>query len=352
VAGEKTEKATPKKREESRKKGQVAKSIEISGSLVTLAGLSALGAFGPAISDRCREVMQSSFLQISDPSVVTPAGATEMLGDAGLAAAAAVAPIAFVCAVVGTVTMVVQVGPKPMPGAIKPRFSKLNPVNGVKNLLGPNALVMLVTNLLKLVVLGSVVYAVLVPNVGGFASLVGAGPHELVAQLHGSAMQIARFGTVGWFMLAIVDLLWQRHRHEKQLKMSKQDVKDEHKQQDMPAEAKMAQKRRQMQQARARMMAAVPEADVVVTNPTHFAVALKYGTGMEAPTVVAKGQDLLALRIRAIADEHGVPIVPDPPLARALHATVEVGREIPEELYQAVAKVLAFVFRMAGRGVA
>jgi flagellar biosynthetic protein FlhB len=124
------------------------------------------------------------------------------------------------------------------------------------------------------------------------------------------------------------------------------------KQQSLPAEVKMAQRRRAMDVSRARMMAAVPEADVVVTNPTHFSVALKYESGKLAPEVVAKGQDLIALRIREIAREHGVPIVPDPPLARALHKNVEVGRGIPEDLYAAVAQVLAYVYRIAGRRAA
>jgi flagellar biosynthetic protein FlhB len=143
--------------------------------------------------------------------------------------------------------------------------------------------------------------------------------------------------------------VWQRHRHEKQLKMDLQEVKEEHKQQQLPAEVRMAMRRRQHSAARARMMGAVPEADVVVTNPTHFAVALKYDGTKTAPEVVAKGQDLLALRIREIAREHGVPIVPDPPLARSLHKSVEVGRQIPEELFAGVAQVLAYVYRVAGR---
>jgi flagellar biosynthetic protein FlhB len=131
--------------------------------------------------------------------------------------------------------------------------------------------------------------------------------------------------------------------------MDRQEVKEEQKQQQLPGEVRSALRRRQMEAARARMMAAVPQADVVVTNPTHFAVALKYDPSMAAPQVVAKGQDLVAQRIRELAADAGVPLVPDPPLARALHASVEVGRQIPEELYHAVAQVLAFVYRTAAR---
>jgi flagellar biosynthetic protein FlhB len=132
------------------------------------------------------------------------------------------------------------------------------------------------------------------------------------------------------------------------MRMDKQEVKDEHKQQELPAEIKMQQRRRGMELARARMMDAVPTADVIVTNPTHFSVALRYDSDHPAPIVVAKGQDVLALRIRELAAERGVAVVPDPPLARALYASVDVGRMIPEELYQAVAQLLAYVYRVAG----
>ena len=150
-------------------------------------------------------------------------------------------------------------------------------------------------------------------------------------------------------MIGIIDLVYQRRKHAKSLRMSKREVRDEFKQTQLPPEVKSALRRRQMQAARARMMAAVPQADVVVTNPTHFAVALSYDGSHPAPVVVAKGQDLVAKQIRRIAEENNVPIVPDPPLARSLHKSVEIGQMIPAELFAAVAQVLAFVYRMAGR---
>ena len=158
-----------------------------------------------------------------------------------------------------------------------------------------------------------------------------------------------RARAIAYLLIGIVDCVYQRRRLAKQLKMSKQEVKDEAKQTELPPEVRSAIRRRQIQAARARMMAAVPQADVVVTNPTHFAVALSYDGNQPAPIVVAKGQDLVAAQIRRIAEENDVPIVPDPPLARSLHASVEIGQMIPAELYAAVAQVLAFVYRMAGR---
>ena len=165
-------------------------------------------------------------------------------------------------------------------------------------------------------------------------------------------MGIAQRAAFAYLLIGVADFFWQRYRHEKSLKMDKQEVKEESKEQSLPAEVRSAQRRRAMQMSRARMMDAVPEADVVVTNPTHFSVALKYDDGKLAPEVVAKGQDLVALKIREIAREHGVPVVPDPPLARGLYASVEVGQAIPEELFAAVAQVLAFVYRTASRKAA
>jgi len=150
-------------------------------------------------------------------------------------------------------------------------------------------------------------------------------------------------------VIGLPDYAWKRRRHEQMLKMTKQQVKDETRQYGISAEVKAAQRRRQMQAARARMMAAVPTADVVVTNPTHYAVALLYDGSNPAPVLVAKGKDLIAAQIRRVAEENDVPVVADPPLARALHSSTEIGQAIPQELYAAVAQVLAFVYRMAGR---
>ncbi len=152
-----------------------------------------------------------------------------------------------------------------------------------------------------------------------------------------------------YLLIGVGDYFWQRHRFEESLKMTKQEVKDETRQRDLPPEVKRMIRRRQFQQARARMMAAVPRADVVVTNPTHYAIALEYSGDNPAPLVIAKGKDHVALHIRRIAEEHGIPIVPDPPLARELYRTVELDQMIPADLYAAVAHVLAYVYRMAAR---
>jgi flagellar biosynthesis protein FlhB len=350
VAGaDKTEKATPRRREEARKKGQVARSTDLNGAAVLVAALFALGSFGPGMAAHCREALRSSLLAIADPGQVSIAGIGPLLTAAGSHVGLAVAPIAGVCLVTGILVNVAQVGVRPTTHALKPDPKRLNPAQGLKNLFGPNALVEAGKTVVKVLVVGVVAYVVLVRNVDGVSSLVGVGPDELGVQLVSGVSTIARWGAFGWLGLALADYGWQRRRHEKGLRMDPQEVKDEQKQQQLPGEVRSALRRRQMEAARARMMAAVPQADVVVTNPTHFAVALKYDPAMAAPQVVAKGQDLLAQRIRELAAEAGVPLVPDPPLARTLHASVEVGRQIPEELYHGVAQVLAFVYRTAAR---
>jgi flagellar biosynthetic protein FlhB len=345
----KTEKATPKKRDDARKKGQVAKSADLNGAAVMLAGLMALGAFGGGIAVRLQETLRTGIVSIAQPQVVDRQSVGPILTDAVRDVGLAVAPIAAACLVAGVIVSTLQVGLKPSLKAAAPDPKRINPLQGLKQMLGPNALVEGGKSIAKVGVVAAIVAAALLPELPTLGSLVGMTPAQLAEHLSSKVMAIAQRAAVAYLLIGVIDVVWQRYRHEKQLRMDKQEVKDEMKEQALPAEVRAAIRRRQMSAARARMMAAVPEADVVVTNPTHFSVALKYDSGRLAPEVVAKGQDLLALRIRELARDSGVPVVPDPPLARALYASVEVGRQIPEELYAGVAQVLAYVYRVAGR---
>jgi flagellar biosynthetic protein FlhB len=189
----------------------------------------------------------------------------------------------------------------------------------------------------------------LIPDLTHLGAGVGTTPGALGSLINDGIRGIAIRALAAYLLIGIVDFVWQRRRHEKSLMMSKQELREEHKSHALPPEVRSAIRRRQIQASRARMMAAVPKADVVVTNPTHFAVALQYDGEHPAPVVVAKGQDLVAAQIRRIASENNVPVVPDPPLARELHRSVEIGQMIPAELYAAVAQLLAFVYRMAAR---
>jgi flagellar biosynthetic protein FlhB len=293
--------------------------------------------------------MSDGFKLAGTPDVVSRDGVGPLFAELGKVIAIAVGPLAGVVLIAGVIASVLQVKWKPSAQAIKPQPQKLNPISGAKNLFGKRALFEAAKSLAKLAVVGGVVYVAFVPNLDELAALVGLPPALLVAELGKQTLSIAFKAAAAYLVIAAADYAYQKYETEKSLKMTKEEVKQEYKNMEMSAEVRSARKRIQMEQARARMMADVPEADVVVTNPTHYAVALRYESDKPAPVVVAKGKDLIAFKIRASAEKAGVPIVPDPPLARSLHASVDVGHMIPEELYQAVAQLLAFVYRMAGR---
>jgi flagellar biosynthetic protein FlhB len=349
---DKTEKATPKRQREAREKGQVAKSMDLGGAGVLLAGLVAIGSFGPKIVESLEQNLAHSLRLAATPNVASGAGLGKILHDTWGVAIGAILPIVATCALAALVMMAAQVGLKITPKAIKPDFKKMNPMSNAKNTFGPNALVELVKNIAKVSTVGIVVWVVLKPQVDDVGTLVGLEPAALGNTLLTATMKIAKAAAAAYFVIGVADYTWQKHKLDKSLKMDKQEIKEEYKSSELPPEVRMAMKRRQMMASRARMMAAIPDADVVVTNPTHYAVALKYNPDSMAPEVVAKGMDLVAKKIREMAAEHGVAVIPDPPLARALHASCEVGEHIPEEMYEAVAAVLAFVYRTAKRRAA
>jgi flagellar biosynthesis protein FlhB len=348
-AGDKTEKATPKRLGEARKKGQVAKSQDLNAAVVLLASVAVLVGYAPHLVEQMKVSMASSLALIANPQIVSSRGLGGVLSSTAGSAVKAVAPIALTCLFAGIVANVVQVKWRPSAQAIKPQMSKLNPVNGIKQLLSVRSVFEAGKSVLKLAVVAVVAALSLMPKLPEIGALVGTPPQQLLAATSSLVLGIAMRAGGAYLLIAFVDYAWQKWRFGKDMMMTKEEVKEEHKSQNQPAEVRGAIKRRQMQAARARMMADVPEADVVVTNPTRFLLALKYDGAKVAPEVVAKGQDLVALHIRRLAEEHGVPVVPDPPLARSLHASVEVGQMIPEDFFQAVAQLLAFVYRVAGR---
>jgi flagellar biosynthesis protein FlhB len=347
---DRTEKATPKHRKRAREKGQVARSHDLGGSVVVITGLLMISLTGPQVVSAGVGVFRDMLGEIPQSGGATSGAGLEGLMQATLATVLlAVAPIAGACLVAGVLAGVAQVGFRPTPQALKPDFRRINPASGLKNLVGPNALFEALKTVAKVAVVGAVAALALLPGLTGLASQVGISPAALGALAGSSALAVAQHAAFAYLIVGLIDYAWKRHRHEQQLKMTKQEVKDEVRQYGVSAEVRAALRRRAMQAARARMMAAVPEADVVVTNPTHFAVALKYDGKRIAPEVVAKGKDLIALQIKRVAEDHEVPVIANPPLARALHSSVEIGQVIPAELYAAVAQVLAFVYRLAGR---
>jgi flagellar biosynthetic protein FlhB len=350
AADDKTEKATPKRRGEARKKGQVAKSQELNNVVVLGMGLIAVSFMGPKFVSGAAGTMTAAFGMIAKPhAITTAAGLHGLLGLFEHAMETTVAPIAALCLAGAVISNVAQVGFRPSFSPLKPDFKKINPVNGAKNVFGKQMFFQSGKVLAKVAVVGAVAAMSLVPMLTHLSAGVGTSPLGLGSLMSSSAMAIVQRVVIVYLLIGIVDLIHVRRRHTKMLKMTKQEVKDEFKSTQSPPQVRSALRRKQMEAARRRMMLAIPTADVVVTNPTHYAVALRYDGNHPAPIVVAKGKNLVAAQIRRIATENNIPIVPDPPLARALHAMVEIDQMIPAELYAAVAQVLAFVYKMAGK---
>lgn len=353
MADDRTEKATPKKRDEARRKGQVAKSQDLNGAVVLLASLFAMSLLGPRIAGAMATSMREGLTSISRPQeMLSGAGLGQLFSSMMHTLLLGVGPIAGVCMAAGVVVNLGQVGIKPSTHALIPDPKRLNPVAGFKNIFGPKMFFEGGKSLAKVGVVGAIVAMAVVPKLTQLSALVGTNPAALGAMIASMVFSIAQRAAIAYLAIGLVDYGYQRWQNEKSMRMTKENVKEEMKQHSLPAEVKGALRRRQLQAARARMMAAVPTADVVVVNPTHFAVALKYDGTRPAPEVVAKGQDLVALQIRKLAEEHGVPIVEDKPLARSLHKAAEIGQLVPEDLYQAVAQVLAYVYRVARRRIA
>lgn len=234
---------------------------------------------------------------------------------------------------------------------IAPKFSKINPVSGVKRMFGAQGLFEFAKTLAKLVVVATIGTLVLIPFLPGFETMVGIGPATIADLSQQMIMQVLVIVVVLVAVIAAADFFYQRYSWTKKNMMSLKDMKDEHKEQEGDPKIKGKMRQIGMQRSRKRMMAAVPSATVVITNPTHYAVALKYDHGaMAAPIVVAKGTDAIALKIREIATANGVPLVENRPLARALHASAEIDHPIPLEHYQAVAEVISYVLKLARGG--
>ena len=349
-ADDRTEKPTAKHRDEARQNGTVAKSQDLNGAVVMMAGLAGVLLLAASFGRTAGAAMQQIFDLIARPANVTSgAGLRGLVHLVETALLKTVAPVAGICLAAGIVVNVAQAGLKLTPKALRPSFAKLNPMSGAKRIFGPSAAFETVKAIAKVVIVGGIVALSLIPDLSHVQANVGTDPSSLAVMIRSHISGLAIRAAAGYLLIGVIDYVWQRRKVGKSLKMTKQQVKDEAKQQDLPPEVKGAIRRRQYAAARTRMMAAVPRADVVVTNPTHFAVALEYNGDRPAPVVIAKGKDNVALQIRRIATENNIPIVENKPLARELHRVVALDQMIPGDLYQAVAEVLAFVYRTAAR---
>jgi flagellar biosynthetic protein FlhB len=346
---DRTEKATPKKRDEARKRGQVARSQEVNVALSLLAAFGVLAALGAGLVATFSTIMASGLASAGDGPGLTPPDAFTRLMDAVWTILRVTAPFAITGALVGVLASALQVKPGITTEVLKPRFSVINPIKGFPRLFSLRSGVQLVRDVIKVTVIGAVAYVMVSSGMDEIGRLTGAGPGEILSVTAGLVLRIGFAVAAAYVVIAIADLLFQRWQFERDLRMTKDEVKREAKEADISPEVKGQLKRRQRDMATRRMMADVPQADVVITNPTHYAVALRYARALPAPRVVAKGADRVALRIREVATEHGIAIHEDPPLARSLYAAVEVGGYVPEDAFAAVAEVLAYVYRATGR---
>ncbi|MCZ4497960.1 MAG: EscU/YscU/HrcU family type secretion system export apparatus switch protein [Marmoricola sp.] len=343
--GEKTEKATPKRRKESRKEGQVARTQELGG----WAGMLVVGMAAPALLAHelgaIRELLTTS-LSIGDDA--TSAKALVLLGDAAKHVFISLVVLGSAVMLIGVASAVAQGGFYLATKSVKPKWSKLDPIKGAKRVFGPHALWEGAKMLLKSSFVALIAYLAIksmMPLIGGLVPI-----ETMISTVSSKALGLIRnIGLVGLAM-AGADYAIQRRRVGKQTRMSKEEIKQEHRQAEGDPMVKSAIRSRQLAAARNRMMADIATADVVLVNPTHVAVALRYDAQKGAPRVVARGAGAIAAKIRELAAAESVPLVRDVPLARALYKSTKVGQEIPPELFGAVAQVLAFVISRRSRG--
>ena len=350
---EQTEKPTPKRRLEARRRGQVPRSQELAGSVIFFAAIFIIyGFFGNALAG-AKASLVGTITHISTRQDPTIHSVWVLFLRAAAPYAIPIAVLFGTAFVLGIVANVAQFGFLFSTQSLKPTFAKLNPLSGFSRLFSKQIAVNLLKQFLKLGAVMIILYQSISANIGFLAQVGQTTPEAYLHILANIIFSVAwKFGLL-LVIVGIADHFWMRHQLEDSLKMSKQEVKDEFRQAEGNPEAKAAVKRRQREFARRRMMSAVPRATVVVTNPTHYAVALEWNElEMEAPIVTCKGVDLLAKRIRQIAQEHGVPIMENPPLARTLYERVELDRAIPPNLYAAVAQVIAFVFKLKRKTIA
>ena len=346
MSQEKTEKATPKKREDARKKGQIARGAELPAALSFLAGIIALNILGADIFRRVGQLIRDAAGYIRDGHPITLPDAHSMVLSAGGALALMVVPIVLIAFASSMAGNFAQGGLSLTGEALKPKADRFNPANNIKRIFGLDSVVNLAKSLVKILLVGAVAYTVIGPVIETSPTLVNVPVGALVVTLAETLYTLAlRCGLV-LLALAAADYGYAWYKHEKSLRMSKQEIRDEYKEQEGDPLVKSQRRRAARALTQRRSIAEVPTASVVVTNPTHFAVALRFDRDKDAaPVVVAKGADHVAAKIREIARENDVPLVENPPLARALFRTVEPNQMIPAEFFSAVAEVLAFVFR-------
>jgi flagellar biosynthesis protein FlhB len=342
----KTEKPTPKRRSKARSEGSVARSAELNSAIVLVTASLMLIWFGSYLTSGLGQIMVNVFSDMGKVEI-TQDSLSPYLWTGMKTIVLLLTPIFLGIMVAGIVVNVGQIGFKVTPKVAYPKFSRINPIQGFQRLFSVRSLVELAKSLLKMALVGGVVYWTIRSQFDRVYSLVRVPVEALGANIGNIVEHVFLMAALSLIILGILDYIYNRYEFEKSLKMTKEEVKEEAKQADGDPKIKGKIRELMFKASFRRMMKKLPEADVVITNPTHYAVALRYDRkSSRAPVVIAKGARLVALRIKEVAKEHGIPIVENPPLARALYAAADIGQEIPVELYKAVAEVLAYVYRL------
>ncbi|MCA1030087.1 flagellar biosynthesis protein FlhB [Bacillus timonensis] len=345
-AGEKTEKATPKKRQESRKKGQVAKSADVNTAILLLGIFLLLLFLGDFIREKILGIFRHSFQEylLLDLTEYTVSKVFLEMSYQSLIIVGPIMLIAFVAAIAANL---VQIGFLFSTEAIQMKLNKIDPIQGFKRIYSLRAIVEMLKSILKIALVGSVAFSVIWYNLDGILRLSQVSLGLALIFLAKLTVQMGLFSAGALLFLSILDYLYQKYDFEKNIRMSKQDIKDEYKKTEGDPLIKSKIKQKQREMAMQRMMQEVPKADVIITNPTHYAIALKYDESKsDAPFVVAKGVDFVAQKIKQIAHENDIVTIENKPLARALYSHTEIGDIIPEEFFKAVAEILAYVYRL------
>jgi flagellar biosynthetic protein FlhB len=344
---DKTEEATPRRKSEARKKGQVAKSNELNSVIALLGLVIILNYFGSWFYNELTIYLQNS---------LGPAALTKELTEANLGNVMIqhcffflriFLPMGLGVAAIGVIANLLQVGPMFTLEPLKPKFSRMNPISGFQRMFSTQGLVELIKSILKLTIVIYFVYSTIKDRINLLLDTVKLPPLDVAKIIWAILYQVTLKICIFLLVLALMDYTYQRWEFNKSLRMSKKEIKDEYKQMEGNPQIKNKIRQRQRQIASRRMMQDVPKADVVITNPTHLAIALRYdSTTMAAPTLVAKGEGFIAEKIKEIAIANSIALVENRPLAQALYKIVDIGEAVPAKLYQAVAEVLAFVYRL------
>lgn len=347
MAGEKTEKATPKRKQDERKKGNVFLSQEIVSIVSMLVAFYAFKAFSPMLFVTLEDTLKAYIAMCSSQPQILPTDISKLFANGCIVFAKVVGPLLLLGILSNVLATMAQTKMLFSAKAFEFKAERINPLSGLKKMFSMRGFVELIKSIFKIAILFYIFYSILRDEIPMFPRLMDMSAMQAIVYSSELIFKIVLQSGILFAFLAAGDYLYQWWQYEKNLRMSKQEIKEEYKQLEGDPQIKGRLRSLQQQRSRRRMMQSVPNADVVIRNPTHYAIAIQYDQAKHrAPVVIAKGADAVALRIVAIAEEHGVYVTENRPLARALFETVEIDSEIPAEYYQAIAEVLAFMYRL------